>query len=465
MKIAILFDNLGPYHKARLRAVSERCELLAVEFGTVSGDYAWKNEAITGMRHAVCNPHGPSRALDLPTFRLRLGEILDGFAPDVVAVPGWGKRGAFLAFEWCVENRCPAIVMSESTAWDEPRVAWKESIKRRVVGLASAALVGGSPHQEYIQQLDMPRDRVFLGYDTVDNDHFSSKAQDAREEGEREGSGIRGQEADQGLRTKDAAQRQDQRPGTSSPLLTAHCSLGTSPYFLASNRFIAKKNLFRMLEAYSEYGRDGLPGRPTLPGPENTDGHRPPLQPWPLVLLGDGNLKPALIAKCQELGLTVQESAPWESSGPARRSSPTVFMPGFRQIGELPRFYAHAGAFVHASTTEQWGLVVNEAMACGLPVMVSNRVGCARDLVAEGRNGFTFDPLDVAQLAGLLERMAAMPEQERAGMGETGREIIGHWGPERFASGLMAAAQKAIETGPKRAGLIDRILLRALAAR
>jgi glycosyltransferase involved in cell wall biosynthesis len=47
---------------------------------------------------------------------------------------------------------------------------------------------------------------------------------------------------------------------------------------------------------------------------------------------------------------------------------------------------------VHASTTEQWGLVVNEAMAAGLPVLVSDRCGCAPDLVEVGVNGFTFDP-------------------------------------------------------------------------
>ena len=73
-------------------------------------------------------------------------------------------------------------------------------------------------------------------------------------------------------------------------------------------------------------------------------------------------------------------------------------------------------AFVHASASEQWGLVVNEAMAAGLPVIVSERCGCAPDLVREGVNGLTFDPCDVAELAGLMERVAAMADWQRAAM-------------------------------------------------
>ena len=59
----------------------------------------------------------------------------------------------------------------------------------------------------------------------------------------------------------------------------------------------------------------------------------------------------------------------------------TVFYYGFRQIEENPVFYALAEAFVLPSLKEEWGLVVNEAMAAGLPVIVSHTAGCAEDLV------------------------------------------------------------------------------------
>ncbi len=120
---------------------------------------------------------------------------------------------------------------------------------------------------------------------------------------------------------------------------------------------------------------------------------------------------------------------------------------------------------MHASTTEQWGLVVNEAMASGLPVLVSERCGCASDLVKPGANGFTFDPCDVEALAGLMERVAAMPDEQRRAMGGVSQCIIARWGPERFAEGLMQAVEVARSRPPLRASWLDRSLLWALVHR
>ena len=66
--------------------------------------------------------------------------------------------------------------MSDSTAWDYERLYWKERIKRRLLRLATAGFVAGTPHAEYLQNLGMAPDRVFLGYDAVDNDHFRQGA-------------------------------------------------------------------------------------------------------------------------------------------------------------------------------------------------------------------------------------------------------------------------------------------------
>jgi glycosyltransferase involved in cell wall biosynthesis len=142
-----------------------------------------------------------------------------------------------------------------------------------------------------------------------------------------------------------------------------------------------------------------------------------------------------------------------------------VILPGFRQYHELPALYGLAGAFVHASTTEQWGLVVNEAMAAGLPVIVSHCCGCTPDLVQNGVNGFTFDPCDVEELAGLMQRVAGMTDRQRDAMGAAGRRIIADWGPERFADGLMQAVAVARRRPPPPASTFDRALLWALARR
>jgi glycosyltransferase involved in cell wall biosynthesis len=136
-----------------------------------------------------------------------------------------------------------------------------------------------------------------------------------------------------------------------------------------------------------------------------------------------------------------------------------VHLPGFESYDQLPVYYGLANAFVHASTAEQWGLVVNEAIASGLPVIVSNRCGCAPELV--NGNGFTFDPTNEHELTARLLEMASLTEQERKQLSENSYGISANFGPERFGEGLKLAATAAKEVPQKRFGLMDRALLLA----
>jgi glycosyltransferase involved in cell wall biosynthesis len=117
---------------------------------------------------------------------------------------------------------------------------------------------------------------------------------------------------------------------------------------------------------------------------------------------------------------------------------------GFRQIEEIPVYYGLAKAFIHPALQDQWGVVVNEAMASGLPVIVSKNCGCAPELVEQGGNGFVFDPLDVAQLADYMLRISSDPVSLEQ-MGRASLEKISHWGLDRFAEGLYSAAEIALE--------------------
>lgn len=414
MRIAVLFDHYGPYHLARVEALSRRTEVLALQTRARSLDYGWSGAAETKIEVRTLQADKEATGLEEAFQR-----ALASFSPDLLVLPGWSDRAAITGMEVAKRSGIPVVLMSESTAHDAARSPWKEFIKRRYVSLASAALVGGTPHRSYLRQLGMADEAIFEGYDAVDNDHFARES---------------------------ARWRESDQPQT--------------PYFLASNRFIEKKNLFRLLDAYALH-------RTKDKGPGTKDGH-----PWPLTLLGDGELKPALLAHAAQLGLSIAERAPWEPSTKneepgtrnPREEKPEVYLPGFRQIDELPRFYAHAGAFVHASTVEQWGLVVNEAMASGLPVIVSNRCGCAPDLVRDEVNGWTFDPFDTEGLATLLSRLASMPDSERRSLGEESRNIVAHWGPDRFAGGLEAAAKRAIGSQGKSFAPTDRLLVKLMKA-
>jgi glycosyltransferase involved in cell wall biosynthesis len=142
-----------------------------------------------------------------------------------------------------------------------------------------------------------------------------------------------------------------------------------------------------------------------------------------------------------------------------------VVFSGFRQIWELRDFYSRAGAFIHPALSEPWGLVINEAMASGLPILSSHNVGAADELVRDGINGFSFDPEDVEELAELMLRLAVLPPEDRQAMGEASQRLIAGWGLERFVQGANEAARVAMAESAKRAGFLDRVLLAVLMLR
>jgi glycosyltransferase involved in cell wall biosynthesis len=100
-------------------------------------------------------------------------------------------------------------------------------------------------------------------------------------------------------------------------------------------------------------------------------------------------------------------------------------------------------------------------MASGLPVLVSNRCGCATDLLKDGVNGFIFDPYNVEQLAQLMLKISAF-SFPLSQFGAASVRLISQWGPERFARGLHDAAETALKDPRPRARLLDRLLLKAL---
>lgn len=113
------------------------------------------------------------------------------------------------------------------------------------------------------------------------------------------------------------------------------------------------------------------------------------------VFAGDGPLRTLLEAKGGESNV------------------PLTFL-GFRNQTELPEDYAMADALVLPSESETWGLVVNEALACGTPVVVSDAVGCAPDLVIEGQTGAVYPVGDTLTLADALQRVLNTPPDQRS---------------------------------------------------
>ena len=125
----------------------------------------------------------------------------------------------------------------------------------------------------------------------------------------------------------------------------------------------------------------------------------------------------------------------------ARAGNLPVHFEGFRNQTELPAYYAAADVLVLPSDGgETWGLVVNEAMACGVPAIVSHAVGCAPDMIDEGRTGFTFPLGDVEALVDRMERVVRL---KRSGFDFAAalREKLTHYSVEAAAEGVLCAAR------------------------
>jgi glycosyltransferase involved in cell wall biosynthesis len=411
MILYVHFQRLGPYHLARLRSV---CDVLvplgwrvvAFEIAGTDATYDWERESGAGGQWERVTVF-PDRVFErIPAGEMKRGieKELNRMRPDAMAIAGWGTVDARACLDWCKTNAVKTIVMSETRAADGRRVWWKEWVKSRIVKKFDAALCGGESHKRYLVQLGMPEERIALGYNVVDN-HFFGKIRNG----------------------KGASVFSFQFSG-----IGEESHLSSMPYFLASNRFVERKNLRRLVEGYMIFHDSVF----RLQGGEKT-------HIWPLVLLGDGELRLQLEERCKNLGLQIADCGLADNLKLNSYKLKTtaeggcVIFAGFRQIGELRPFYAGAGAFVHPALEEPWGLVINEAMASGLPVLSSRNVGAAAELVVEGKTGFLFDPGNVNSIAESLFKMFSMSESERQKMGVEAREMVENKAPIRaFGEGL-----------------------------
>ncbi len=149
-----------------------------------------------------------------------------------------------------------------------------------------------------------------------------------------------------------------------------------------------------------------------------------------LCMAGDGQLRNILESYVLEKGMK------------------SVRFLGFIGQNPLAELYAAADVFVLPSSYETWGLVVNEAMCFGLPIVCSDAVGAAPDLVINGQNGFVYRSGDVEGLREALTRLAK-DEGLRTRFGRASLERIHRWTVDQSAEGIVAALQYVVENDRK----------------
>jgi len=365
-KAAIIFHHIGPYHVTRIKSLAAKIkDLLVIELASRANERDWTRpntedfELVTLIDDVYENiPPGKFVAL--------IEETLSKVQPKCVVTCGYYDPAMRTAARWAKKQKIGTVLLSESQQVDQKRNILREFIKKVwIKKYYDAAFVGGASAASYLQNMGFPRERIWRGYNVVDNAFFESRADTLRTDMT-------------GIRNKLAL---------------------PSSFFLYVGRFSEEKNLMKLLKAYRLYLSD-------------TGG-----KAWGLVMAGSGPQEYKLRAMATSLGLK------------------DICWPGFVQIDDLPNYYALASGFILPSVREPWGLVVNEAMASGLPVLVSVNCGCALDLVSPGINGRLFNPYSKPDIAAAMKWLSGT-EADIHAMGNASKSIVACYSPQHWAAAL-----------------------------
>lgn len=177
------------------------------------------------------------------------------------------------------------------------------------------------------------------------------------------------------------------------------------PVILYASKLQSRKRCIDLLNAYLQIEKSSPPER----------------VPY-LLIVGNGEERTALEQRAQE----------------AQPGNIRFF--GFRNQTEMPRFYDLCSVFVLVSVREPWGLVVNEVMNAARPVIVSDQVGCHRNLVQDGVNGYVVKAYNTAALADAL-RAVLSSEDARQTMGAKSLQMIRNFSFDENVKGLRQALQ------------------------
>jgi 1,2-diacylglycerol 3-alpha-glucosyltransferase len=175
-------------------------------------------------------------------------------------------------------------------------------------------------------------------------------------------------------------------------------------YFLFAGRLVREKGGFELLSAYAKLEESIR-------------------RQFALVFVGDGPARKQLEALAASI------------------TPGTVRFAGFAQREQLAAYYAFAEMLILPTYSDTWGLVVNEAMACGLPVILSRAAGCAADLVKENWNGLLVKPRDASSLTSAMRTLAEQPEL-CATMGANSALHISKFSPEEWSRGIVKMVEE-----------------------
>ncbi|KPL51891.1 hypothetical protein ABB55_06330 [Prosthecomicrobium hirschii] len=334
--LALLWDNFGPLHEDRARAVAAAFgrdrRVVGIELCSKSDVYGWRSFDDSGFERITLFPGQDLTTVSTPRLLARLIATAHSLGRGDYVLCHWNLPAIFLFAVSLRLGGSRVFTMGCSKFDDKPRRAWKEMLKATMFLPYQGAIGSGLRSTDYFRFLGVPAARVFGEYNTV------SIARIRRLSGQ--------------------------------PIAP-----GGTPYaerrFVSVARLVPKKNLAILLDAYRIY--------------RNTT----TAAPRSLVLCGSGPLEPTLKQQAERLGIAAD-----------------VCFTGFVQTEEVVHHLADAVALLLPSIEEQFGNVVPEAQAMGLPVILSDNCGARDLLIRSAVNGFVVEPDNPEGLAFFMRLLA-----------------------------------------------------------
>jgi glycosyltransferase involved in cell wall biosynthesis len=429
MHLGILASHPIQYHAPWFRALAKETDLTVFfahrpseqeQASGFGGSFQWDVDLLSGYKHTflknVARRPGVNHFFECDTPEIadiirgpRDHETTDnktspvvgsplsrGHSPfDAFIVTGWNLRSYWQAIRACRKAGVRVLVRGDSqlrTTSSPLKRAIKEITHRVALKQFDGFLSVGQRNCEYLLHYGVPEEKIFFVPHFVDNEFFRQNAEKLK------------------LKRAEIRQQWGIAPDAFVPLFVG--------------KFIPKKRPLDLVEAARLLLADGS-SKLAVRGPASVSPISELQSPASarklhLLFVGSGELGQELRANCNVV-FDVDQSVVSSPLVSGQRSvAPSGSFTGFLNQTELPRAYVAADVLVLPSDyRETWGLVVNEAMACGLPAIVSDAAGCAPDLIDERRTGFTFHFGDVAQLAQRLLALSETRHQDSShGLGE-----------------------------------------------
>jgi glycosyltransferase involved in cell wall biosynthesis len=420
MRVGILASHPIQYQAPWFRALSKHVDLdvffanrpdPAQQGRGFGKPFTWDVDLLSGYRHLFLENRSANPSVnhffgcDTPGIR----EIIATKRFDAFIVTGWSLKSYWQAIRACRRHGVVILVRGDSqlqTPRSFPSRAWKQWTHRLALRQFDGFLSVGRRNREYLLHYGVAEEKIFFVPHFVDNERFAQQANEIR-------------------KSKLEIRKQWNIPED------AFC-------VLFCGKFIPKKRPMDLVKAAQRLVKDSA-----VRDRRYSSVH--------LLLAGSGELGGELRANCNVVfDAENANSSPLTHDSlatPKHReggSLPNASFAGFLNQTEIARAYVAADVLVLPSDgRETWGLVVNEAMACGLPAIVSDTAGCAPDLIEEGKTGFRFSVGDFDQLAARLETIEGL-KQPRTDFGPALASKLQDYSIERAVAGTMEAIEATV---------------------